>query len=123
MSYISLACLVTSGLVMYAYFWLLYICHLTLNIIYPLKSAELLNSEYSRIIYIVELTFIFVIGITPPIVRAALSNYEILFLPPTQCGNNEEIRFYEVILPIMICITACEILMLLILYKIHVVGL
>ena len=104
---------------MYAYIWLLYICHLALNIFYPLKSAKFFNS---RTIYIMELLLVFVIGITPSVVSAALSHYEILFFPPTQCGNNDAIRFYEVVFPIMICITIFGILMLLILYKIHVVS-
>ena len=108
---------------MYAYFWLLYISHLALKIIYPLKSAKLFNSEYSRIIYIVEFIFIFVIGITPSIVSAVHSHYEILFLPPTRCGANDTTSFYEVILPSMICMSVAGILMLLTLYKIHVVGL
>ena len=108
---------------MYAYFWLLYICHLALHIFYPLKSAKILNSDYKRVIYIVEFTIIFVIGTTPSIVGATLSYYEILFFPPTQCGSNDAFRFYEIILPIMICVIACGILMLLTLYKIHVVGL
>ena len=118
-SYISAGCLVTSGFVVYAYFWLLYICHLAINIFYPLKSAKFFNS---RTIYIMELLLVFVIGTTPSIVSAGLSNYEILLFPPTQCGNNDAIGFYEVILPTMISITICGILMLLILYKIHVVS-
>ena len=122
MSYISVACLGTSGFVVYAYFWLLYISHLALNIVYPLKSAKYFNSEYIRIIYIVELIFIFVIGTTPSIVSTAFSHYEILFFPPTQCGTTDAIRFYEVILPTMFCVTVCGILMLLTLYKIHVVS-
>ena len=123
LSYITVGCLVTSGFVVYAYFWLWYICHLALNIFCPLKSAKLHNSDYRRIIIIVELLFILVIGTTPSIVSAGLSYYEILSFPPTQCGSNGAIRFYEVILPIMICIAICGILMLLTLYKIHVVGL
>ena len=123
LSHISVGCLVTSGFVVYAYFWLWYICHLALNIIFPLKAAKLHNSGYRRIIIIVELSFILVIGTTPSIVSAGLSYYEILSFPPTQCGSNGAIRFYEVILPIMICITICGLLMLLTLYKLHVVGL
>ena len=120
---ISASCLVTSGFVVYAYFWPWYICHLALNIFCPLKATKLHNSDYRRPIIIVELLFIVVIGTTPSIVSAGLSNYEILSFPPTQCGSNGVVRFYEVILPIMICIAICGILMLLTLYKIHVVGL
>ena len=70
-----------------------------------------------------ELLLIFIIGATPSIVDAAPSNYEILYFPPTRCGHNDGVRFYRVILPIMICVTIGGILMLLILYKIHVVSL
>ena len=122
MSYNSAGCLVTSGFVMYSYFWLLYISHLALNIFYPLKSTKLFNSDYSRIIYIVEFTVIFVIGTTPSIVNAALSRYEISAFPPILCSSNPATRFYELILPIMICIAVFGILMLSALYKIHVVG-
>ena len=122
MSYNSAGCLVTSGFVMYSYFWLLYICHLALNIFYPLKSTKLFNSDYSRIIYIMEFTIIFVIATTPSVVSAVLSHYEILIFPPLLCNSNHAIRFYELILPIMICITVFGILMLSTLYKIHVVG-
>ena len=107
---------------MYSYFWLLYICHLALNVFYPLKSAKLFNSDYSRTIYIMQFLLIFVIGTTPSIVTAALSHYETIFFPPTHCGNTDAIHFYEVILPSMICTAFCGILMLLTLYKIHVVS-
>ena len=122
MSYNSAGCLVTSGFVMFSYFWLLYICHLALHIFYPLKSTKLFNSDYSRIIYIVEFTIIFVIGTTPSVVSAALSRYEISGFPPILCNSNHATRFYELILPITICITFFGILMLSTLYKIHVVG-
>ena len=123
LSHISVGCLVTSGFVVYTYFWLWYICHLALNIVFPLKSAKFHNSDYRRIIIIVELLFILVIGTTPSIVSAGLSYYEIISFPPIQCTSNGVILFYEVIIPIMICITICGILMLLTLYKLHVVSL
>ena len=107
---------------MYPYFWLLYISHLALNIFYPLKSKKLFNSDYSRIIYIVEFTIIFVIATTPSVVNAALSRYEISAFPPILCNSNHTTRFYELILPTMICIAVFGILMLSMLYKIHVVG-
>ena len=83
--------MVTSELVVYTYFWLLYICHLAIKIFYPLKSAKLFNSDYSTAIYIVEIIVIVVIGTTPAIVNAGLSKYEILVFPPSQCGNDDTI--------------------------------
>ena len=66
---------------------------------------------------------IVVIGTTPAIVNAGLSNYEILVFPPSQCGNDDTIRFYVLILPIMTCNLIAGLLMLLAVYKIHVVSL
>ena len=120
---ISVGCVVTSGLIVYTYFWLLYISHMVLKIFYPLKSAKLFNSDYSTAIFIVEILVIVIIGTTPAIVNAGLSNYDILVFPPSQCGNDDTIRFYVLILPIMICNVIAGILMLLAVYEIHVVSL
>ena len=69
-----------------------------------------------------EFTIIFVIATTPSVVNAALSRYEIPAFPPILCNSNHTTRFYELILPTMICIAVFGILMLSMLYKIHVVG-
>ena len=119
-SYISVGCLITSIFAMCTYSLLLYIYYLAVKIFYPLKSAKVFNS---RTIYIVKLLLIFIIGTTPSIVSAALSHIKILFFPPTQCLSNDAIQFYAVILPVMICTSISGILILLILYKIHVVSL
>ena len=113
----------TSGLLVYTYFWLLYISHLALKIFYPLKSAKLFNSDYSTAIFIAELLVIVIVGTTPAIVNAGLSKYDILVFPSSQCGNDDTIRFYVLILPIMICVLIAGIVMLLAVYKIHVVSL
>ena len=110
--------------ILYCYFWLLYTFHLALKIFYPLKSAKLFNSRYSKAVYIIAVLIGFFIATAPPIVSAGLSNYEIVTFPPVQCGNsNRAYFFYASVVPIMTTICASMILMLLTLYKIHVVSL
>ena len=98
---------------------MLYICHLALRIFYPMKSAKFFNS---RSIHIVEILIVLFIGTVPSIVSAGLSNYEIITFPPIQCALNREARYYEVVVPVVTSIAISEILMLLTLYKIHVVS-
>ena len=119
----SVGCLVTAGLVILSYFWLLYICHLALKIFYPMKSSKLINSDYSRTIYIAGFLLIIFIGVAPSVITAAYSNYKIVRFPPTQCGTTGAYRFYEIIVPVMISVALSQILLLLIIYKIHMVSL
>ena len=116
--------ILSAGTLLYAYLWLLYICHLTLKIFFPLTSAKLLNSYYKRVVYITGIVTGIFITIVPSIVNTVLSNYEIISFPPMQCGNsNRTYHFYTVILPLMTIVCVCGILMSSILYKIHVVSL
>ena len=116
--------ILSAGTLLYAYFWLLYICHLTLKIFYPLTSAKLLNSHYKRVIYIVGILTGIFITIVPSIVNTILSNYEIISFPPVQCGNSNRTNlFYTSVLPTITVVCLCGIMMALTLYKIHVVSL
>ena len=115
--------LIASGVHINGYFWILYICHLALKVFYPLKSAKLFNSDYSRTIYIALFLFIFFIGITLPLVNAGLMNYQILTFPPRSCGATGAYRFYGFIVPAITSLVVVGILMLLTVYKIHVVSL
>ena len=115
--------MVVTGTLLYTYFWLLYICHLTLKVFFPLKSAKLFNSDYSRIVYITEILIGTFIATTPSIVNTVLSNYEIIVFPPIQCGNsNRTYFFYTLLVPVITMVSACGILMSLTLYKIHLVS-
>ena len=115
--------MVVTGTLLYTYFWLLYICHLTLKVFFPLKSAKLFNSDYSRIVYITEILIGTFIATTPSIVNTVLSNYEIIVFPPMQCGNsNRTYFFYTLLVPVITMVSACGILMSLTLYKIHLVS-
>ena len=115
--------MVVTETLLYTYFWLLYVCHLTVKVFFPLKSAKLFNSDYSRIVYITEILIGTFIATIPPIVNTVLWNYEIIVFPPMQCGNsNRTYFFYTLLVPVITMVSACGILMSLTLYKIHLVS-
>ena len=84
-----------------------------------MKSAKLFSS---RAIHIAEILIILFVGTVPSVVSAGLSNYEITTFPPIQCALNRVDLYYEVVVPVVTSIAISEILMLLTLYKIHVVS-
>ena len=91
---------------------------------YPLKSAKLFNSDYSRIIYITEVLIVFLIGIIPSVILAAVrSVYGINGFPPLYCPINSTYRFYMIVIPILITNGSGIILMLLVIYRLHMVSL
>ena len=115
--------LITSGLVIYTYFWLLYVCHLAIKVFYPLKSAKLFNSDYSRIIYITEILIVFLVGIIPSIILAAVgSNYTVIGFPPINCAINSTYRIYVIVIPVLVTNGSSVILMLLVIYRLHKVS-
>ena len=116
--------LITSGVTTYTYFWLLYVSHLGLKVFYPLKSAKFFNSDYSRIIYITEVLIVFLIGTIPSIILAAVgSNYTVIGFPPTYCAINSTYRIYVTVFPLLITNCTSVILMLLVIYRLHMVSL
>ena len=118
LQYFIVGCLIGSGIALYSYFWLLYTFHFVLKLLYPLKSHD-----YSRTIYILEVLIVLLIATAPAIVGAGLSKYRIFTFPPTHCNSYGAFRFYSLILQVMAAVCACVVLMLLALYKIHVVSL
>ena len=112
----------TSGIFLYGLFWVLYILHLALKLLYPLKSMKLDRSDYSGRIHIMEILTVFVIGTTPYIVFASTSQYEIIIFPPFYCGPNTTYLFYGTVLPTLTIGCFGLILMLLVLYKLHIVS-
>ena len=119
---IFLGCLFFTGVVLYSYIWLIYIIHLALRLFYPLKSAKLSNSGYSKTIYVGEVSLALLIASIPPIVNAGLSKYNIVTYPPLYCANTDTDNFYSTTVPILISVFISLILMLLVLYKIHIVS-
>ena len=91
---------------------------------YPLKSAKLFNSDYSRIIYITEVSIVFLIGIILSVILAAVgSGYGVNGFPPLYCVINSTYRFYVKIIPTVITNGSGIILMLLVIYRLHMVSL
>ena len=91
---------------------------------YPLKSAKLFNSDYSRIIYITEVLIVFLIGIIPSVILAAVgSSYTVIGFPPLYCAINSTFRFYVTVIPILTTNSSGLILMLLVIYRLHMVSL
>ena len=115
--------LILSGTNLYSLFWLLYISHLALKIFYPLKSIQVFNSDHSREVFIAEILIAFFIATVPSIVSIGLSSIGIVTFPPIQCGNsNRTYYFYTAVLPIMIVTCISGSLMILVLYKLHMVS-
>ena len=114
-----LGAVVSSEIVLYSYFWFIYVCHLALRILFPMKSATLYNS---RTIYIAEVLCVVSIATVPSIISAVLSKYRISTFPPTQCENDGALYFYVTIVPVMIVVCFGVIMILLTLYKIHTVS-
>lgn len=112
----------TSAIVLYGLFWFLYIFHLALKLLYPLKSAKLDNSNNSKRNHIIEVCIVFIIGTTPFIAFAGSSKYEVVRLPPIFCGYNTTYMFYATILPTITIGSGGLALMLLVLYKLHIVS-
>ena len=107
------------------YFWLLYVCHLALKVFYPLKSARLFNSDYSRIIWITEVLIVLVVGTVPSIIFAIVgsNNYTVIGFPPIFCAIGSTYRIYMLVFPVMVTNSVIVTLMILIVYKLHMVSL
>ena len=118
-------CIISSGVVLYIYFWILYVSHLALKLFCPLKSAKLFSSDYRRTIYIVEVLILCFIATLPSIVtNSGLAKYKIILFPPTFCLHSDQrYRFYATVVPVSISGCICFILLLFVLYKIHMVCL
>ena len=112
----------TSVTVIYGLFWLLYLFHLALKLLDPLKSAKLDNSVNSKRNHIIEVCVVLVIGITPFVIFAGTSKYEVVRSPPVLCGYNATYMFYATILPSITIGSGGLVLMLLVLYKLHIVS-
>ena len=69
-----------------------------------------------------EVFVVFIIGTTPYIVFASTSKYEVVRLPAIFCGYNTTYMFYATVLPTITVGSGGLILMLLVLYKLHIVS-
>ena len=113
-----------SGILLYSYFWLLYVFHLSLKVFYPLKSAKLFDSNYMKLIYISALLIAFLIGIVPSVALATTGpNYRVTGFPPTHCVIDSSYRIYALGLPVLLTTSTMMILMIFIVYILHTVSL
>ena len=119
---ISAGCVISSALVLYTYYWLLFILHLGLKLFYPLKSAKLTDSEYSRTIYITEILIVFLIGVIPSVIVGVIFSYSINTFPPLICGTFHSFFVYSTAFPFLVTTCINHIVMLLIIYRIHTVS-
>ena len=95
---------------------------MVLELLYPLKSSLLFNTEYSRAVHATQILIALFIATTPSVVGVILSKYRINTFPPRVCDSYGVFRLYSLIVPVMIAVCISVILMLLALYKIHVVS-
>ena len=120
---IPVGCLFSTILVLFSYIWLLYCFHLTLKLIFPLKSAKISNSNHNKAIYIAEVSIVSIIAAIPSSVGIGLSKYRINTYPPVFCHSDRTYHFYTVVVPILTGACLCQNLMLFLLYKLHIVSL
>ncbi|XP_065890888.1 uncharacterized protein [Dysidea avara] len=106
-------------IVMYSMFWFVYILHLYLTLIYPLKTSRVNKVLTSRVTHVIEVAAVIIIVTTPNIYFLATSQYQIINFPPLFCGAGVDVNFYGIILPTVVINCASLIMMLLVLQKIH----
>ena len=115
---------VVSGAVLYSYLWSLYVVHLALKLFYPIKSDKLFKSDHRRKIFIAEVLIVFLIATIPSILVATVGpNYKIATFPPIYCANDGVYLLLLSVIPNLITSFVNHILILLILYKLHIVSL
>ena len=116
--------MLTSGSVIYSYLWTVYVVHLAIKLFYPIKSSKLFNSDHSRKAFIAEVVIVFVIGSVPSILIAAIGpDYEIATYPPIYCGSDGLSLLIVSVVPNLFAGFISHTLILLILYKLHIVSL
>ena len=107
---------------LYAYFWLLYTLHLFLRIASPLRMAQLEQSKHAQIIHSIEITFVVLLATVPYIVFASQEQFHIVSFPPLYCGAGPSQNFYSNIVPTILATCASLIMMVIMMYKIHIVS-
>ena len=95
-----------AALLTYTEFWLLYVFHLFVKIVDPLKTWIINKEEYARRIHIIEVVTVFFFGLITPITTVATTDgYHITTFPPRACAPAAEVAFHGILLPhIMMCI-------------------
>ena len=113
--YFSIICL-------YTYFWLLYTLHLFLRIASPLRITKLEQTKYAKTVHTIEITFVVLLAIVPYIAIALQHKFHIATFPPLYCAAGPRENFYGAIVPTVLASCASLVMMVIILYKIHIVS-
>jgi len=104
-------------------FWLVYILHLYLTLIYPLKTSRINKLLTSKVTHVTEVIAVITIVTLPNIYFLVTSQYQIVNFPPLFCAPGVNVNFYGFIFPTVVINCTSLILMLLVLHKIHSVSL
>ena len=121
---IPLGTILSSGSIVYGYLWNLYVVHLAIKLFFPIKSSKLFKSDHSRKIFITEVVIVFIVGSVPSILIATVGpHYEIVTYPSLHCQSDGVSLLLVSVFPNLIVSFISHTLILLILYKLHVVSL
>ena len=107
---------------LYCYFWFLFILHLFLRISSPIRMGELEQSKHAKKAHIIEVICAVLLGTVPYFIFALQQEFRITTFPPLYCSGNAAHNFYGTILPTIVVSCASLIMMVITLYKIHVVS-
>ena len=112
-----------AALLIYSQFWLLFVFHLFMKIVDPLKTWIINKQEYARRTHIIEVVAVFFFGLITPITTiAATDGYYIATFPPRGCFSEAKVFFHGILLPnLMMCMVGIC-LILVTLFHIHRVS-
>ena len=88
-----------AGILIFSGFWLLFIAHLFLKLVFPLQFRKFETSKYRTKVHILEIVIVVLVGILIPAIVVGTVEYNVVNFPPTQCAANVEVTFYTLILP------------------------
>ena len=111
-----------AGFLIFSGFWLLFIIHLFIKLVFPIRARNLDNHRHRRKIHVIEIVGIVLVGLFIPSVIVGTTKYNIGNFPPTQCSSNADVSFHTLILPTIIVMTTGVILILLSFMSIHRVS-
>jgi len=83
-----------AGFLIFSGFWLLYVVHLSINLMFPIRAYHL-----NRYKHFGKIIFIICVGLLVPSIIVGTTRYHITGFPPTQCSADADVFFYTLILP------------------------
>lgn len=93
-------------------FWFLFVFHLFMKVVDPLKSWTINRPEHTRKVHIIEVVSAIILGLIVPIINVATDGYTIGIFPPSQCFPKPEVFFHGVLLPaIIMCIVGISLIL------------